>query len=192
MSEMYEAASEMDGERLRARILAHMSSNPEYDLHLDEIVSSSDSGLQPMRELIAEIVGPRQANDLRGSVARYLEGFPDNPVLLLLRSIAEILSDDTDIRVATQNFEAALDFASNRYGMSTSETGHLLEELIKAVLRKPQFSEQIIRTVSNWPGADREFLRSLIVILPKRLIAFPGYKLLLNTMDLASINSIDI
>jgi len=186
MSEMYEAVSEMDGERLRERVLAHLSTSSEYESYLEEIIASDRFGPAEARSLLQEIIGPRQANELRGSVARYLEGFPDNPSLLFLRSVSEILSDNADSRVATQNLEAALDFASTRYGMSNSDIGDLLKEILKIIARKPNIPRQLIITIVNWKGADREFLRYITEILPRNLVALPMYKLLSNLIGKSS------
>ena len=58
----------------------------------------------------------------------------------------------------------------------------LIQEMINLIMKKPVFMEDILSVILKWEGANREFIRALIIKLPNEFIRLPGYKLLLNTV----------
>jgi len=178
LNEMLQAVSSTnDGEQLRSRILEFLQQS-EYDSRLNEVISSQFGGLDRIGEIIVEIISPQDSAALRGGVARLLGSYPDNPGLLLLRCVSEVLSRDTDLDVAAQSLEAAMKFASTSYGISSEEIANALIDLVQVVARKPEATEKLVSVVMEWEGSDRNFLRDLTKILPSHLAVLPASRLL--------------
>ncbi|MFX1562889.1 MAG: helicase-related protein, partial [Promethearchaeota archaeon] len=106
-------------EVVRAGILRYLESSLAEEI--EAIVNDSDvfDKLKPViqghetpeGEVIGGMRSPRDAADMRGQVARYLESFPDHPGLLFLRAISEAYCTDVKAVVVTENFLAGVRFA---------------------------------------------------------------------------------
>ncbi|MBW8042328.1 MAG: ATP-dependent DNA helicase RecQ [Planctomycetes bacterium] len=66
-------------------------------------------------EMVHGIRSPRDAADMRGQVARYLESSPDHPGLLFLRAISEAYCSDFKFEVIFENLKAGVTFALSQY-----------------------------------------------------------------------------
>ena len=62
---------------------------------------------QRLGEFIGGIRSPKDANEIRGQVARALESIPDHPGLLLLRAISESICSDCEPEVVSENIKAS-------------------------------------------------------------------------------------
>jgi ATP-dependent DNA helicase RecQ len=110
---------------LRSRIVRYFEST--YSEELTTVVESTKLGFEKIPEIIDGVVleaggemvgGIRSANEaagLRGGVARYLESTPDHPGLLALRALAELHCKYANVNLIRDDFEAACNFAINRY-----------------------------------------------------------------------------
>jgi ATP-dependent DNA helicase RecQ len=77
-------------------------------------------------ETIGGIRSPKDAEEIRGQTARYLESTPDHPGLLFLRAISEIYSKDCNLEIIIQNIEAGFGFAVEKYRIDRDEVYDLL------------------------------------------------------------------
>jgi ATP-dependent DNA helicase RecQ len=177
LNEMLSAASSAKtGEDLRARILNHLE-HSEYDRGLDEVLSSPVGGLDVIDSLVDDIVSPNEAASLRGAVARLLESYPDLPGLLLLRSLAEGLSLDSDPIVLCQSMESALVFAHNQYGLDIQTIAKASGNIIRGAMRKRESAEQLMAAVLSWEGGREHFIRELLKWIPIEIAVFPAMQL---------------
>lgn len=66
-------------------------------------------------EIIGGIRSPKDAMEIRGQTARYLESTPDHPGLLFLRALSELYCKDYDFEIFLENILAAINFSFERY-----------------------------------------------------------------------------
>jgi len=178
LNEMLQAVrSSKDDDQLRKRILDYLQQS-EYDSRLNEVISSQVGGLDSILPIISEIVSPKEAEIIRGGVARLLGSYPDNPGLLLLRCMSEILSRDADMTVATQSLESAIEFASGSYGLPQKEINDALLQMIQEAARRPEAANKLAKIISEWEGVDRELLRGIVASISPNLALQTGWKLL--------------
>ena len=117
ISEMV-AACRVEGEdEFRARVLRYLEAT-EYSERLETLLSDASGGLGVVPEVMAEVLSPRDAAEVRGQVSRYLESYPDQPALLVLRALSEAMCEDTDWSTVEQNLLAFLESAVPKYGAS--------------------------------------------------------------------------
>lgn len=107
---------------LRAGILRYLESS--HSKAIEAIVNDDSAfgelklvvqgGVTPDGEIIPGIRSPRDAEDMRGQVGRYLESVPNHPGLLFLRAACEAYSSDMNVAVVAENFIAGVNYALNR------------------------------------------------------------------------------
>lgn len=127
---------------VRQRILRYLEST--YSEEIEEVLNGKNAGLIEVRRLIeghetknGEVVGglrsPKDAEEVRGQTARYLESTPDHPGLLFLRSLSEIFCRNTDQQVVIQNLIAGVEFSRSRYNIQEYEIDTLISWLIATI-----------------------------------------------------------
>ncbi len=178
LSEMLSAATvSPTDEGIRGRVLRHLEAT-QYSEHLEKILASKRAGLAETREAFDPIRSPNEAAELRGQVARYLESYPDHPGLLMLRSLSEIYSRDSESHIVEQNFTASINSALKDYGLK----GNLLTDFIiwsidKFVKRNQTMAETLQRkALSIYP--DRSLARSFLRNSTYDMVIIPSYFLL--------------
>ena len=112
---------------IRERVLQYFETT--YSEEIEKILNLENLKFDFIRDLIdgyeaydGRILGgirsTRDAEEIRGQVSRYLESYPDNPGLLMVRALSEAFSSDFDKQVTISSFESALAFASDQVGYS--------------------------------------------------------------------------
>lgn len=175
----------VDGEDLRSRILDYLE-HSDFDPRLDEVIGSSRGGVDVLTPLLEDLVSPNDAAELRGSVARLLSSYPDNPGLLMLRAIAEALSRDSDLTVARQDFRAAIEFGIGEYNLDKSELGEACGRIIEKAVRKEGIAEVLLTEASQVKGADRVLIKEIMANLSIRAAWMPAAWLLTNIISRSS------
>jgi hypothetical protein len=69
-------------------------------------------------ELLGKVNNPLEAGELRGVTIRFLESYPDHPVLLVLRALSESLSDDCEETVVLDSLRTLFGPAISKYAVS--------------------------------------------------------------------------
>lgn len=164
LAEMLEAARAgvSSPESFRKRVLSYLEAT-EYSQKLEAVLNDATGGMSLVAGIVSEMVGGREAVELRGQVGRYLETYPDQPALLYLRAMAEALAPDTDEETARQNFAACFRSATDSYGVATRE----LIDAAAVAIRTFSSSRQEVaaaleRMVLERWGNDRETLRRFV------------------------------
>jgi ATP-dependent DNA helicase RecQ len=131
LAEMLQAAA---SGRLRKDILNYLQLGT-----YSELLASAIDRKEPLGTLIAEVAAAvsssNDAAELRGQTARLLESYPDNPALLFVRSMAELLSKEKDEQVALDNLGAGIEFAlsSSGWALPVEEVGGAVAQLAAIV-----------------------------------------------------------
>lgn len=77
-------------------------------------------------EVLGGIRSPREAQEIRGQAARFLESYPDHPGLLTLRAVADVHCPDCSIPAVVDDLQAATRFAVARYGVDQQTVADLI------------------------------------------------------------------
>jgi len=173
---MLDAAEQSQtGEDLRARILDHLE-NSEFDARLEEVVASDAGGLDSLDSLLDDLISPKEAMSLRGSVARMLGSYPDNPGLLMLRAISEILSSDSNLETASQNIQAGIQFALGEYrGPEVmAQVIPAISKVLAAALKKKDAAEFLAIAALEMDTMTRELNRQLLRQCPPDVAWVPA------------------
>ncbi len=94
-------------EEFRNRILRYLESS-EFQEGITKILDEKDNIFVNIKDLINLVTSPKNAGELRGTVSRFLESYPDNFALLMIRAISELLCTDKNPQVVRENFFAAI------------------------------------------------------------------------------------
>lgn len=115
---------------IRDRVILYFQTT--YSEEIDKILNAESIKVDFIRDLIdgyeasnGRIIGglrsTRDAEEIRGQVSRYLESYPDNPGLLLVRALSEVFSSDYSKDIAVSSFEAAVKYGNEQIGYSAKQ-----------------------------------------------------------------------
>ncbi|MFH1535055.1 MAG: RecQ family ATP-dependent DNA helicase [Patescibacteria group bacterium] len=164
LKEMLNAAEATIGEDankvLRERILRYLEST--YSDEIEDIINNPEDfskikdlveGVENIEsgETVGGIRSPKDAKEVRGQTARYLESTPDHPGLLFLRAISEMYNSDYNKEVVLQNLMAGIDFSFNRYNMDTREVYNRVIWVLKELFdsRKKLYDDIALNIMSE-------------------------------------------
>ena len=141
---------------------------------LDSVLQSEDVGISEIQNLIENLGSPREASELRGSIARTLESYPDQPALLLGRALSEIYTRSKDYEVVKQNFFACLSSAKKQYGVEVSVLAEIVGWSLKKIYEiNKSLARNLIKEVVE-TYIEKDFLLNLIEKLPLELCYQPA------------------
>ncbi len=120
LAEMLQASMSGNAdEDIRRHILNYLELG-QYSELLDVMMEQAEDLPQLFEELLEQITSPNDAAELRGQTARLLESYPDNPALLFVRAVAELMCRDRDEQVLVVNLNAAIRYALLETGWALS------------------------------------------------------------------------
>lgn len=138
-----EAASKNESEQdkfLRSAILSYFSIEGKEN-ELSEILSAPNAGIHLVKRVINISSGPRLTNsdkekyrDLNYRVGRILESTPDQPALLLIRSICEMYLKHVDQKQVINDIIIAIKYSQKRYMVNKEVLTDELAELMRHIL----------------------------------------------------------
>ena len=176
LSEILLAASQATtGEDLRVRILDYLQ-NSEFDARLEVVVASPVGGLDALEPLLDDLISPNDAMALRGSVARLLGSYPDNPGLLLLRGLSEVLSQDGSLETGLQNLQAGIGFALSEYRGPESDdlVAPAIGKIVTSALKKEGAAQSLIIAALEVSSLSRNIVRQLLSDCPPEVVWLPA------------------
>ncbi|QRN85480.1 RecQ family ATP-dependent DNA helicase [Clostridia bacterium] len=158
-------------EVFRNRILRYLESN--YYEEVESIINDEGIGFKELRclcdgtetetgEIVGGIRSPKDALQLRGQTARYLESYPDHPSLLYLRAISEAYASEPNKDIIRESIEAAAKFSVERYSVSEKDSYHHISWVLKTILfRDWELYLELFNSLRvKYP--KKEFLRAII------------------------------
>jgi ATP-dependent DNA helicase RecQ len=149
----------------------------EYSKFLEEIINDKQVNTMKVKNLLGKIVSQNQAAELRGSVSRYLDDYPDHPSLCMLRALSEIFSEDKNLEVAKQYFMASISFAQTRYGLGDNIVFDFIAWAVSNIAsRDEELAKELIFELTK--SSNRSRIRTLIEKLPIELAEIPAWFLL--------------
>jgi len=161
---------------IRQRILRYLEAT-EYSEVLEDIINDEKVGIKKCRDVFGIVRSPNEAAELRGQVSRYLESYPDHPILLMLRALSEIFSRDKNSEVAKQNFMASISSALTNYGLSDEIVFDFAAWAVSNIARRDKIlAKELIFELTKY--SNRFLARTLIEKLPVELTEIPAWFLL--------------
>lgn len=161
------------GEHLRRRILEYLQQS-EWDEQLETMRDSLLGGLDGLSPILDNVVSPNDASSLRGAVDRMLSSYPDIPGLLLLRSLAEMMCSDADFKVAKDNLDAALGFATEKFSLHPAVIAAGIGHAIMRASDKDSAAETVLLSTLESKYVGRDVVRALLKHIPERLAFLPA------------------
>jgi hypothetical protein len=149
---------------LRSRILSYLELG-HFSGILEEIKDDHKGLIYLLDRLVDNINSQNDVAELRGQTSRLLESYPNNPVLLLTRSLSEALSRDCDDETVFDNFIAFINFASSPSGWEISPTVICLvaSQFINQVGEvRSSLAQELVVALMGELNADRDIARELI------------------------------
>jgi ATP-dependent DNA helicase RecQ len=127
--EAMEAAKQgHDPDNFRRRVLDYLQEGMDPE-SFQRLVESETIDFSVCNEILEKVNNSIEAGELRGIAIRFLESYPDHPVLLVLRAISESLSEDCDNEVVFDSLGSLLGSSADKYSVlpdRLEEAIHLL------------------------------------------------------------------
>lgn len=139
LREMWLAARESsDDAEMRRRILEYLT---EGDLSqaLVRLAETKNFEYAPWLDLMRDHPSVADARELRGSAARLLASYPDNPGLLAVRSLTELLDPQGDMQEAANSLGLSARSALGGYAQTSSQVEAAFERMLRLLehVRRP-------------------------------------------------------
>lgn len=165
LSEMVQAAAvSKDGEQFRARILQYLQQTP-WDDRLDSLRESADLEPDQLQSLLEELISRSDFLELRASAGRALASYPDVPLLLLMRAVAESGLEDGDLDRAREDAAAFLSFGLQKYGFSPEALVEAISVVSRFLIEKSKAPTPFLTAFVQCAAADRNSVRRLCCTL---------------------------
>lgn len=118
--EAMEAAKQgRDPGNFRRRLLDYLQEGMDPE-SFQRLVESERVDFAVCKEMLAKVNNAVEAGELRGITIRFLESYPDHPVLLTLRALSESLSEDCDDTVALDSLRNLFGPSAEKYSVDTA------------------------------------------------------------------------
>ena len=183
LREMWVAAKEArTDDELRQRVLDYLSEGDAAPI-LEQLAESPTFEWSRWREAFTALVSIDDAREWRGTTARLLASYPDQPGLLLGRALPELIDPDGDLEEFHANLDSAL-AAAPRYGIDESSVAEITEWVLKfaadrggrafaaAFAHMDRLDDQsvIVDRIMEGPGARHAEVPGVLVVdLQRRL-----------------------
>jgi len=188
------AEGETDSESIKRRILDYLETN-EFKKDFDKILEDNKDDMEAAFEVAKKIIEanktPRNSAKLRGQTARTLTDDPDQPILLFMRAMSEVFSNEQDIDVIKQNYDAFID----NIGKSVEDENRV-HRMISWGLNKTcsvdgdsvfiDLYKEVTRIRRSGKTSNRNLLRLLVTDLPEEEAVLPTWDLISNLNSRAS------
>ena len=120
-----------DDKAIRTRLLDYLTEGVSSE-NLSNLVDNSSDLSKSINEFLffSAKIDKSEAGEYRGVAERMLENYPDHPGLLVVRIIAESLSDDADIQAIMQDLKQLSISSAVKYGLSDKNLLETFEWMI--------------------------------------------------------------
>jgi len=131
LREMILAARENQGneERFRQRILNYLQEGDVAPI-IEALTDAKEFDLDPWITAVCDIKTIDEANEWRGSTARLLASYPEQPGLLIGRGYSELLLPDGDFKEALSNIDSGFRSALRSYNIDSATAFAGIQQLI--------------------------------------------------------------
>ncbi len=137
LREMMLAARENQGneERFRQRILDYLQEGDVAPI-IEALTDAKEFDLDPWITAVCDIKTIDEANEWRGSTARLLASYPEQPGLLIGRGYSELLLADGDFEEASNNIHSGFRSAMRSYNIDSATAFAVIQQLISDQIEK--------------------------------------------------------
>jgi len=166
LREMLLAARETRGDEaaFRKRILDYLQEGDVAPL-IESLADADEFKIMQWVNALTNIVTNDEAQEWRGSAARLLTSYPEQPGLLLARGISELIIDDGDLDEAINNMRAGFGSALKNYATSAREIFEAIDKLIASRLSQGHSNQGLAILASCHEYLSEGDFESLISII---------------------------
>ena len=166
LREMILAARENQGneERFRQRILNYLQEGDVAPI-IETLTDAKEFDLEPWIQALQDISTIDEAQEWRGSTARLLASYPEQPGLLLGRGYSELLLPEGDIDEAIRNMQSGVRSALRNYSTSAEKALAGVERLVDDQIRRDQLGNALAVsyiTTDLFGSPERDAIRQKI------------------------------
>ena len=116
--EAMEAAKQgQDPANFRRRLLDYLQEGMDPE-SFQRLVEAEAIDFSVCNHMLNKVNNAAEAGELRGITIRFLESYPEHPVLLTLRAVSESMNDDCDDSVTLDSLRNLLGSAASKYSMT--------------------------------------------------------------------------
>jgi len=188
LREMVLAAREARGNEaeFRKRILDYLQEG-EVAPRIEAMVDASTFTLSSWIEAIAGVGSEDEAQEWRGTTARLLTSYPEQPGLLIGRGYAEFLISDGDRDEAQRNISAGLRSALANYGVSRVDVSRAVEALVRDQLRRGSAAGALALVLGGKSVMDEDSSADLVQAIREHSPELPALAVIELTPALLSL-----
>ena len=181
LSEMLQACQDNpSSDSFKRRILSYFNLSHFSDF-LEKSAGDPDYLSTQLDEIAEELNAPIEAEELRGQTARQLQAYPNNPSLLLLRSLAEAFCSDMRREIVFENFNAYTNFATTSWGMENSEVINLAIKQINQIGRtNTELAEELVVALLDAYPDKQEVREQVLTECNEEYTLYAIYKMIEN------------
>jgi len=147
------AASGQTSEGLWQDLLAYLQES-EDTRKIEETLRTDEMNLQKWGEILERPASAREARDLAAAVGRFLEDYPDHPILLSVAGCLALICNEPD---AKSYFEGACREMKSKYGPSQFEEDRFPLWLLEQASRRPTGSgalPEVARVIAAYASSS--------------------------------------
>ena len=146
---MQAAKNGKNTEEFRRRLLDYLQEGMDPE-SFQRIVDSEVVDFKLCREILSKINNAIEAGELRGITIRFLESYPEHPVLLALRALSESLSDDCDDTVVLGSLRSLFGPSRSKYSVDDHALALAIEVIAgEAETRAPNLFQSLLFAIED-------------------------------------------
>ena len=185
LTEMLRAVEDSSDEtQFRERILNYLQPTP-YARNIEDMIFAENMALSLAfaERVFDTILSKINAKELRGQIERYLESYPDHPLLRILHALVESAITESNERLMIEEFASGIQFGHKKYNFNEEELLSLSTNFLSRIAHThPDTSESIInQLLIYWEEEEMELRKmsiGLIEELPIEVTSVPAWALL--------------
>jgi ATP-dependent DNA helicase RecQ len=125
--EAMEAAKQgQDAANFRRRLLDYLQEGMDPD-SFQQLVEMESIDFGVCAEKLDKVNNAAEAGELRGITIRFLESYPEHPVLLALRALSESLAEDCDDTVVLDSLRSLFGSSLEKYSVERAASDEVIE-----------------------------------------------------------------
>ena len=179
LREMLLAARETRGDEaaFRKRILDYLQEGDVAPL-IESLADADEFDIMQWVNALTDIVTNDEAQEWRGSSARLLTSYPEQPGLLMARGFSELIIGDGDLDEAVTNMSAGFGSALKNYATSVDEITLATRKLIDSRLVQGRSSQSLAILSSSHEYLNKADFASLLSAIEAATPEMPAISVL--------------
>lgn len=148
--EAMEAAKQgSDPTNFRKRLLDYLQEGMDAE-SFQRLIEAESIDFKVCLDLLDKVHNAAEAGELRGITIRFLESYPEHPILLALRALSESMTDDCEDSVVLDSFRTLFESGISKYTVGRSEVDELVSIIANiAEARVPRVFPSLLLAIAE-------------------------------------------